>query len=330
MLCFSRHATAQSMHFSQYYNSPLLLNPANTALMPDYDFRIGGNYRNQWASLPVPYNTASAFGDFKIGGNGESEHNNWLGIGGALFNDKAGSGNLSLLQMQLSVAYHLNVSKRSVLSFGLGGAYVQRSVNYDNLTFDTQWDGVAFNTHLPTGEKVGILKTNFIAVSGGFNYAYTNEAVYIKLGVGVANINQPTESFYNGINQVHIRPNFNLDMLFRTGTNLILNPSAYYSMQNGAAELVFGTSSKINMTGPGDPRASQLILGVYDRLNDAFIGVLGYQYGGLQLMASYDFTVSTLSPYNGSYGAMEFSLIYGNTYGKNKGASKMYSCPRFN
>lgn len=319
------------MHFSQYYNAPMLLNPANTALMPDYDYRVGANYRNQWAALPVPYTTMDVFGDLKIGGNGESQHNNWLGLGGAIFNDKAGSGNLSLLQLQLSMAYHLNLSKKSMLSFGLSGAYVQRSVNYDNLTFDTQWDGFSFNGHLPNGEKVGILKTNYITFAAGFNYAYIpNEAVYIKLGGGVANVNQPNETFYNSNNQVGLRPTANLDVLVRTSDNLILNPSAYYTTQNGASEIVFGTLTRVNMTGPSDPRSSQLILGLYDRLADAVIGVVGYQYGGLQFMASYDFTMSTLAPYNASYGALELSLIYGSNYYKNKGIKKMYSCPRFN
>lgn len=320
---------AQSMHFSQYYNAPQLLNPANTALTPEYDYRLGANFRNQWAALPVPYNTLSAFGDLKVGGGTEGK--NWLGIGGAIFNDKAGSGDLSLLQMQLSVAYHLNVSQVSMISLGLSGGYTQRTVNYDKLTFDNQWDGATFNTHLPTGEQPGIMKTHFYTVNAGINYAYIpNEAVYVKLGAGVANINQPVESFYNGSNQVGIRPTLNLDILYRTSENVILNPSVYYTTQKGASELIFGTLSRFNMAKANDRLSSQLVLGAYYRLADAVIGAIGYQYGGLQFMASYDFTASTLAPYNGSYGAMEFSLIYGGNYYRNRGARKMYACPRFN
>lgn len=59
-------AHTQSMHFSQYYNAPLLLNPANTALTPEYDYRVGGNYRNQWSALPVPFNTIDGFFDLKL------------------------------------------------------------------------------------------------------------------------------------------------------------------------------------------------------------------------------------------------------------------------
>ena len=57
---------AQDLHFSQYFNSPLLVNPANTGFNPDYDFRVGGNYRNQWANVGNPYKTMSLWGDAKF------------------------------------------------------------------------------------------------------------------------------------------------------------------------------------------------------------------------------------------------------------------------
>lgn len=323
-------AQGQSMHFSQYYNAPQLLNAANTGLMPDNDYRLGANYRNQWAVLPVPYNTISAFGDMKIGGNREGDHPNWLGLGGAVFNDKAGSGSLALLQFQGSVAYHLHMSAHSLFSFGGSASYVQRSVNYSDLTFDRQWDGFSFNSNFPNGEQVGVIKTNFTTVAAGFNLSFfPNEAVYIKFGGNVANINKPNETFYNNVNPVGIRPTVNLDMLFKTGADFIVNPSAYYTTQNGASELIFGTLTRYNLGSSRDALSSQLIIGIFDRLGDALIGVAGYQYGGLQFMANYDFTMSTLAPYNGAYGALEFSLIYGGNYSNNKGSRKMYSCPRF-
>ena len=322
-------ANSQSMHFSQYYNAPLLLNPANTALMPEYDYRVGGNYRNQWAVLPVPYTTMSAFGDLKIGGNSGGPHNNWLGIGGAIFNDEAGSASLSLLQLQGSLAYHLHMSQHTMLSFGGSGAYVQRSVNFSALSFDAQWDGFNFNSNLPNSEKQGILKTNYTTVAAGFNLAYfPNEAVYIKLGGSVSNINQPIETFYNNQNQIGMRPIGNLDVLVRTGPDLIINPSVYFTTQNTASELVLGSLTRTNLSSARDGRASELLLGLYYRVNDAVIGAAGYKIGGLQIMASYDLTVSSLAPYNAGYGAMELSLTYGGTYSKNKG-NTMYSCPRF-
>ena len=57
---------AQDLHFSQYFNTPLLVNPANTGFNPDYDYRLGGNYRNQWANVGNPYKTMGFWGDTKL------------------------------------------------------------------------------------------------------------------------------------------------------------------------------------------------------------------------------------------------------------------------
>ena len=331
-LFYGNNAIGQSMHFSQYYNAPLLLNPANTALLPDNDFRAGLNYRNQWAVIPVPYNTFSGFADFKIGGNKYNEdHNNWLGLGLSFFNDNAGQASLSLNEIQGSAAYHICLNQFTMISLGLSGAYVQRSVNYNDLTFGEQWDGVTFNQQLASGEKAGIVKTNYYTVGSGLNFAwFPNEDVYVKLGGSVLNINQPTESFYNSNNQVAYRPIADLDMLFRTGPVLIVNPSVYFTTQSGASELVFGSQFRTLLGENDNHLPTQLILGLYDRLNDAVIGVAGLQVANIQFMASYDCTVSTLAPYNASYGAIEFSLIYEGLYNRdNKGLKKMFNCPRF-
>lgn len=326
------NARAQSVHLSQYYNAPMLISPANTGLMPDNDYRVGLNYRNQWSALPVPYNTFAAWGDFKIGGNKDHDHNNWLGVGLALYTDKAGDGDLKLNQFQGSLAYHLQLSQNAMISLGMSAATVSRSVNYDKLVFDAQWDGMSFNTNLPNSEKVGIMRGGYYTVGAGINFAYfPNENVYVKLGGGAVNLNKPIESFYaGGKNEVALRPSATLDVLVRTGPILIINPSAYYTTQSGAMEVVAGSQLRTVLSG-GNNAAVQLIVGGYYRLADALIGVAGIQYGPVQFMANYDFTMSSLAPYNNSYGAMEFSLIYVGNYGRNRdGMKRAYSCPRFN
>src|SRR5215218_715262 len=69
---------AQDLHFSQFMNNPLLTNPANTGFNPDFDYRLGASYRNQWSSLPVPYKTMSIWGDAQVFRN--RFQNGWLGV----------------------------------------------------------------------------------------------------------------------------------------------------------------------------------------------------------------------------------------------------------
>ena len=47
---FSPTVEAQDIHFSQFYMSPLNLNPALTGIM-NCNMRVSSNYRNQWSSV---------------------------------------------------------------------------------------------------------------------------------------------------------------------------------------------------------------------------------------------------------------------------------------
>lgn len=319
--------SAQGLHFSQYYNAPLLLNPANTALMPESDFRIGSNYRSQWANIPAPFTTFSVYGDAQLLRN--ANNTNWLGIGGAFFNDRAGNGNLSLSKAQFTTAYHIQLGYSSMISVGLGIAYVQRSVNFGKLTFDTQWDGFTFNSGSPNGEEYAFQKTAYPDIQGGINYAFfPNENVYIKLGAGLLHINQPSESFFKMDNKLGMRPTLNLDMLFSLNESWIANFSGYYARQKAASELVYGAQFTCNVS-PQEHHPNVFILGLYHRLQDAIIPMVGFEWNNLRATVSVDVTVSGLSAANRSNGAFEFSLVYQGFYHERSKGRDAYNCPRF-
>lgn len=319
---------AQGLHFSQYGNTPLLQSPANTALMPEDDFRVGVNYRNQWATIPAPFNTVSAFADFQLFRNRSLK--NWLGLGGAFFSDRTGNGDLALTKFQFNAAYHIQLSDYSMLSGGIGAAYVQRSVNFNNLTFDVQWDGFTFNKNNRNGESNAMGKTSYADFTAGINYAYfPNEDLYIKFGAGLLHVNQPNESLLRSTdNKLGMRPTAMIDVLFRLNSGWIANPSAYYTRQRTAHQLVFGTQFSCNVS-PSERTPSLLIMGLYHRLAESVIPMFGFEWKKIRVVSTYDVTVSKLSTANGGNGAFELSIIYQGLYNfgsVNRGA---YNCPRF-
>ncbi|OSZ82308.1 hypothetical protein CAP35_03305 [Chitinophagaceae bacterium IBVUCB1] len=320
-------SNAQGLHFSQFYNAPLLLNPANSALMSTDDYRVGMNYRSQWTKLAVPYNTFSAFGDCMVYKNGMGT--NWMGLGVVFYNDVAGDGNLRLTRGDLSLAYHVQTSETFLISAGLSAAYATRSVDYNKLTFDMQWDRFKFDKNLPNGEQINIVQTSFYDVGGGINFSFfPNELVFIKLGGSVAHINQPVETFYNLTNKMAIRPMVSLDGSFVVDKNFTLNPAVYYTTQRGATEIVAGTLLTAVVFGQGKVNSS-IIGGAHYRVNDAFIGSLGVQIGGLRILSSYDYTTSSLASDMSSNGAFEFSIVYQGQYGEKMRGAKNMNCPRF-
>ena len=323
-----KEAVAQGLHFSQFYNAPMLVSPANTGLMSDKDFRIGANYRNQWGAVPVPFRSYSLYGDMQV--FRRQNGTNWLGVGAAMFSDKSGDGNLSLSRWEAFAAYHIELGEYQMISVGLSAATVERSVDFNKLTFDTQWDGFVFNSTLPNGEKGALSKTNYADIGAGINYAiFPNELVYIKFGASVAHVNQPNESFYKGqANKVGIRPTGYVDMLARIGEKVVINPSVYYTQQRGASQLMGG--SLLSILVGSEQTDGSLVFGGYYRVNEAIIGTFGYDWNGLRVMASYDFTTSQLGQYNNHNGALEFGLRWQGGYPDNSARDRrVYNCPRF-
>lgn len=322
--CF-QNARAQGIHFSQYYNAPQLLNPANTALMPDEDFQVGGNYRDQWSNVPAPFQTISVYGDFQAFRN--RNITNWMGIGFGFFSDKAGRGVLSLNKFLVSLAYHIQMGESSMISAGLSAAYSNRSVDYSRLTFDAQWDGFSFNSDLAQNEPYALQSVNYMDLMAGVNYAFfPSESFYLKVGVGLQHINRPRESFYRQDNRLGMRPVFNADALIQINDRWIANPSVYYSSQKQASEIVGGSLFNYAIS---LEEGTQMIMGLFYRWNESFIPVMGLEWSKVRMMVSYDATTSAFSKANRSYGALEFSVSYRGLYGSNSRGRGGYNCPRF-
>ena len=330
LLSLSKDAFAQDLHFSQFFNSPLVTNPANTGFIPDGDYRLGINYRDQWSSIMVvPYKTMSAFGDVQIMKN--QDNTGWMGLGGVILHDVAGSGNLTSTKIYGSVAYHQMINAGSLVSLGFNAGWANKQINVTNLKFPDQFDGHFFDSHLPTSVTLAANNINYLDIQAGANYAYfpTNK-IYMNAGFSAMHVNRPKESFFNaqpGIdNRVPIRYTGFLNGSFMPNEMWIINPNAYFSLQARSYEIVAGMNAHYNLSGDGE---KVLIGGLYYRYKDAVIPMIGLGYKDLTFTFSYDATMSTLRNYNNTRGAFEFSLIKQGVVDRYIGNKRESICPSF-
>ena len=324
---FAGTIDAQDLHFSQYFNAPLLVNPANTGFSPDVDWRAGMNYRNQYSSLTSnPYKTMNAWGDAQLFNN--RFENGWMGIGGTIMKDVAGAGSLASTRAYASVAYHQLVGLASLLSIGFNVGYVSKKVDLTKLTFNDQWndEGQFFDVTIPSGEQFAYSQVGYFDLQTGLNYAYfPNDNTYVNAGVSISHINRPSESFFssksNVDSRIDVRYTAFLNAAYKLNSQWIINPNAYVSKMGNAYEVVGGVNANYNLSGDG---SKQMIGGLYYRYQDAAIPMVGFQLNDFKLTFSYDATVSSLGTYNGTYGAYELSLVKTGTYGS---GSKQLKCP---
>jgi len=321
-------SSAQDLHFSQWFNSPLTTNPANTGFIPDADYRIGANYRNQWSNvMTVPYKTMSIWGDAQVFRN--RIESGWLGLGGVLLRDVAGASKLTSTKAYASVAYHQMLGVAHLLSAGFNVGWVNKRINVTDLKFPDQFDGKFFSAQIPSSVILDNTNVNYFDVQMGLNYAFfPTDKVYINGGVSAWHLNRPRESFFEsdaGVDsRIPTRYNAFVNASLKITDDAIINPMAYYSTQARSNELVGGANIQYALSADGE---MQVVGGLYYRAGDAFIPMIGFNYKNIRLMFSYDATTSSLKQYNGSRGAYEFALMNYGFYDEYNGDRRQSLCP---
>jgi type IX secretion system PorP/SprF family membrane protein len=325
-------ASAQDLHFSQWFNSPLTTNPANTGFIPNADYRVGGNHRNQWVNiLSVPYKTTSIFADAQI--SRDRFENGWLGVGGVLLYDVAGSGNLTSTKLYGSIAYHQMLGSASLVTVGFNLGWANKRVDLTRLRFPDQFNKATgfFDAGIPTSVAFNTTSTNYFDMQAGVNYAlFPSDNVYINAGFSIHHLNKPRETFFEPVpgfdNRLSQRYIGFVNASLKLSDWVIVNPMAYYTQQAKANELVGGLNANYNLTGNGE---IVLIGGLYYRLRDAIIPMIGFEWKDFTMTFNYDVTTSGLRSYNVGRGALEFSIIKRGLYPKVQRGSRQSWCPSF-
>lgn len=326
IMLMSNELLAQDLHFSQFFHSPLTTNPANTGFIPDADFRLGAHYRSQWTQVPVPYKTISIYGDAQV--FRDRLETGWLGLGGVILQDKAGTGALTSTKIYGSAAYHQMLGNTGLLSAGFNVGFSAKRVDFTKLTFDNQWTGKFFDVTLPSGEVFNTNQVSYLDMQAGINYAwFPTDNLYVHGGASIHHLNQPRESFFNATpnydNRLSPRYIGFVDAVIKLNDQWIISPSAYFSMQAKSTNMMVGMHANFNLSGDGE---QQLLGGLYYRPGDAIIPMIGYQWKNFMFMFSYDAT--SMSKFNNVAGANELYLQYKGNY-FNWGDLKQSLCPSF-
>lgn len=299
---------AQDIHFSQFFNSPLTLNPAQTGNF-EGSYRAGIIYRDQWASVNSPYKTFSSSYDMTF------PWGLWDGdvvSGGVMmFNDKAGDGNFTTTNVMLSGAYHKAIDDLSRLTLGVQLGYTQKKYEFDKFTFADMFDGGGFNQ--ATLENIGQEVPNALDLNAGLQYSrLVNDNLAIHIGGAAFHIIKPRESFMNNPNvRIGMRYIGHAEANYRLNDLITVNPRFLYMNQTKAQEFSIGGDvgyrmDKYNM------EDLTLYGGLWFRASgtDAVIPYIAGDYKNFRLGLSYDVNVSSLNEASNGKGGFEISLIY--------------------
>ncbi|MFT5832503.1 MAG: type IX secretion system PorP/SprF family membrane protein [Cognaticolwellia sp.] len=328
---------SQDRNFTQFYASPLTLNPALTGAF-EGRHRVGMSYRNQWQSiLPDPFTTAGVAFDMNFDAFNIQTVPDKFGIGLTFFTDKVGPGEFSTNNIGFSGAYHkaLNPDGTHYLSGGFQFGVMQKSLIYNNLSFNDQFNG-STGYVLPTGEE---LPSNSMALgdlSAGLQWSLSpKRRTLIYAGLAFHHITQPDVSFYQEDEDIvvdsrlytKIAGHFGLQLPFGKSS---IQPRVIIYMQGPHLEINAGANLSFSVSEYND---KNIILGGWVRPVsdveegfdiDAMVVLVGFQLTGFQFGVSYDVNVSNLSNTTSGRGALELSFMYIGDY-----ENESVICPTF-
>lgn len=302
--------TSQDIHYSQFFQNPIYVNPA-LAGVTQGDLRFSAIYRNQWSSVPVPYNTFSAHFDQKA--RLPFMREGWFGFGGIFTHDKAGDAGLSWNAFEAVAAYIRPLTDEHHLSAGFKLGLGQRSFDPEKLTFGDQFNGdifVADQASMEVFDNPAFLMVDLSAGATWFYKQYGSRTSSV-IGLSFSHLNQPIASFrgnpsyrlpirysLHGFSRIQIAelvdvevnvlwnflPTSNMETVFMLG-------GRYYMEEDVAETLHFG-------------------MGGGYRLGDAFVGYISAGYQNWRISFSYDVNLSPFEVATYKRGGPEISVQY--------------------
>jgi type IX secretion system PorP/SprF family membrane protein len=317
-------AFSQDLHFSQFFQAPLLRNPALAGIFTG-DIRVQAVYRDQWNAVTTAYRTASLEGEYKMP---VGRSNDYITTGLQLLYDRAGTISWTSTYFLPAVNYHksLSTDKNKYLSLGFMGGFVQnrfdRSKMTTNSTYDNGTDGENFANASYTylDGSVGMSFNSNIGESDNNNYF---------LGAAYHHFNHPKISFYNDPG-LTLAPRwvFSGGVRFGTSDYSYLTIQADHSIQGSFSETVAGAMYGLKLG--EDPEAPLYTIhgGAFLRWNDAIIPCIKLDYSPFSATISYDVNISKLKPSSYGKGGFELSVSYIG-FREHNSSLDAIRCPRF-
>lgn len=328
---------AQDIHHTQYFATPLTLNPAMTGLTK-FDTRVAMNYRAQWYSVSsTPYQTGVVSFDMATL-KGKLPDGDALGIGIVGAYDRSGAGALTNTTVGLSVAYHkaFGTEKQHTISLGAQGLLVQKSISFDKLRFEDQLDPVTGEITRNSDETFPNKDLTYPDFNIGLMYSgRINEHGTAYAGVAYHHLTRPVEQFLSGgeEHRIHSRINAYMGGSFDLNENTVLYASAQYQTQASATEVMLGAAAGFVLN-PGHDREYKsntvFYLGAWYRYGDAICPYVGFEWTKFTLGVTYDVNASSFSAATGGQGAYELSLTFNGRINKRDREQRYnFSCPKF-
>ncbi len=289
---------SQDLHFSQFYNSPLNINPGSTGVFNGAQ-RLHAGYRTQWNNV-VPWNTFTAAYDRKFIHKKCTDPKSYFSGGIVLNHDRVSDlSKLTLTNVNITGSYTLRIDSSNLITFGGLLGLAGRAFDENQLIWDKQWINNAFNLDADSGEGNISNRITFIETALGVNYRWQKHArTKLDLGIGVFHLAQPNVAFHS--NNIGLFRRYSLSAVgqFQLSQRLDIQLNGLAQWQGPYSEYVIGGLGKLYVNqNPG--RHVEVHLGLGYRTSGSLFPILAVQYNRIYASVSYDIDMSDINELKG-------------------------------
>lgn len=299
---------AQDIHFTQWMHAPHVYSPASIG---DFDglYRFHGNYRNQWASVTVPFVTFSTFAESNVLTPGVTGLSSALGV----TYDVTGDSKFSTTHIQLGAGYEIPFIPDSIgnVRIGLLPSLTQKKIDIQSLRFDNQYNGFFFDGSLSSQEQLPRLSRWYFDLALGLQYDWqVNNQWEVRVAGGAYNLLSPKQSFFNN-NDIRLDRRYSLqaDAFFAKTKTFAIQPGVQFSNQGTYYSVNFGSLFLWDFS-KSQYFQQRFFAGAYFRAVDSGNIIAGVDYGNWRVAASYDINYSGLVPASNYRGSFELAVVY--------------------
>lgn len=339
--------SAQDIHFTQYYMSPLTLNPALAGKF-EGTARIGGIYRDQFRSVinqkdidpsvkNAQYKTPAIYVDAPIIRGFRKR--DWIGVGLSFFSDKAGQGGLAHTGSKIGASYHLALDKNAntVLSVGLDYGGEQRKVDNGKFFFERGYTNSSLPNNQYQSSQSGESETNtddkYSDLDAGIVLtSRLNKQMDFNIGFSMYHLGEPSYSLIGGTGtgggntKVARRAVLHGQFNAKLTDKFSINPAFLFQTQKGGQEIALQGMAGYLLD---EAKDINLNFGLGYRMRDAMQAIVGMRYKALTVGLAYDINVSNLNTVSRYRGGFELAANYILKIYKPAIIKTKVLCPRF-
>lgn len=321
-------AHGQDINFSQFYELPLLRNPALAGVYRG-DVRVTAAFRNQWNSVTVPYKTQALGTEMKFGVSANS--NDFISLGLQITNDVAGDSRMGKTQILPMLAFHKSVSSErdAYLTLGFLGGGVQERFDPTQLKFDDQFVNGAYSSTNPTRQTFTNTNVLYWDAAVGMKYSdvMANDIRYY-IGGAYFHFTEPKVAFSQA-NDIRLNKKVVLNAGLSAPTSDFDRVIFYldYFAQGGSNQAQGGMLFHHDLVQEDEDFSTALSIGAFYRVNDAVVPVVKLDYYNWAFGLTYDMNISKLSAASKARGGFELTLSYSNFLNIRNSSAAKVRCP---